>query len=327
MASIRQRNGKWQARVARQGYPAKVQTFSTRGEAERWARRIEVQLDQGDFRREGSAKRLKLADILNRYMEEVTPTMRSAAADRYRLRALAAKPVAQISLTDLTPERVAEFRDQRLREVSAGTVLRDLAYLSAIINHARREWQLDVTNPVSLVRKPSPPPGRERVLTDEEQAALLEALRPIGRRSPWTTLVVEMALATAMRRGELFALTWEQIDIQRRIARLAMTKNGTARTVPLSSGALAVLERIPRTPGNRVFPMVACTFDMSFKRAVARAGLRDLRFHDLRHTAITRMASKLPNLIELAAVSGHKSLRMLQRYYHPRAEDLALKLD
>lgn len=326
MASIRQRNGKWQARVARKGHPTQVQTFLTRSEAQKWARKIEVELDRDNQTPEEKTKRLTLRDLLLRYLEEVTPKLRSCREDRWRIKAMAAKPIAEVSMPGLSPEHVADYRDQRLTEVSAGTVLRELAYLSLIINHARREWRVDVANPVSMVRKPTAPPGRDRVLTEDEELQLLEALKPLRNRSPWTILVVELALATAMRRGELFSLRWDQIDFARRTARLPLTKNGTARTVPLSSAALAVLQQVPKTEDGRVFPLIATTFDTSFKRAVARAGLRDLRFHDLRHTAITRMASKLPNVIELAAVSGHKSLRMLQRYYHPRAEDLAKKL-
>ena len=326
MASIRQRNGKWQARVARKGHPTQVQTFATRSEAQRWARKVEVEIDRGTQTPEAKAKRLSLRDLLLRYLEEVTPTLRSCREDRWRIKAMAAKPIAEVSMAALLPEHVAKYRDQRLTEVSAGTVLRELAYLSLIINHARREWRVDVANPVSMVRKPTAPPGRDRVLTKEEELQLLEALKPLRNRSPWTILVVELALATAMRRGELFSLTWDQIDFTRRTARLPLTKNGTARTVPLSTVAITALHQIPKTDDARVFPLVSTTFDTSFKRAVARAGLRNLRFHDLRHTAITRMAEKLPNVIELAAVSGHRSLRMLQRYYHPKAEDLARKL-
>ena len=129
-----------------------------------------------------------------------------------------------------------------------------------------------------------------------------------------------------MRQGELLALRWERVDLEARTAYLEDTKNGEARTVPLSSRAVAVLEALPRSANGRVFPITAQAVKLSWGRACKRAGIKGLHFHDLRHEATSRLAEKLPNLIELAAVTGHKDLRMLKRYYHPRAADLARKL-
>jgi integrase len=252
--------------------------------------------------------------------------MKGATEDTIRLKAIMRKPIARWSMANLSSARIAAFRDERLKEVSAGTVIRELAYLSAIINHARREWDINVPNPVQMVRKPQSPQARSRVLTDEEVAKLLQALEPTGRRSHWTKPIVLLALATAMRRGELLTLRWEHIDLIGRTAFLPDTKNGDSRTVPLSTAAMQVLAGLPRHVSGAVFPVKFFTLDAAFKRALRCAGLEGVRFHDLRRTAITRMAEKLPNVIELAAVSGHKSLMILKRYYRPTAADLALKL-
>ncbi|MCV2362489.1 site-specific integrase [Paucibacter sp. DJ1R-11] len=326
MASIRQRQGRWQARITREGHPDQVKTFGSKSEAERWARAVEAEMDKGHFVSLAEVQRTTLADIIKRYVREVTPTMKSAPEDTLRLNALARKRIASWSLANLTSSRIAAFRDERLKEVSAGTVIRELAYLSSIFNHARREWGIGLPNPVQLVRKPATPPGRNRVLTAEERQKLLAALEPIGRRSSWTKPLVVLALETAMRRGELLALRWEHINLEQRTAFLPDTKNGTARTVPLSSNAIATLRALPRSITGQVFPLKYFSADAAFKRAVARAGLTDLRFHDLRHTAISNMAERLPNIIELSAVSGHKSLAMLKRYYHVSAAELAKKL-
>jgi integrase len=226
----------------------------------------------------------------------------------------------------LTPAKVAEYRDLRLTEVAAGTVVRELAYLSSIINHGRREWGIHANNPVALVRKPTQPKGRERVLTSAERERLLLELQPTGRRNVWMLPVVVLALETGMRRSELLVLGWGDINLERRTATLHMTKNGEGRVVPLSTTAVQTLTSMPRSICGAVFPITACALAANFDKAVERANLSDLHFHDLRHTAITLMADKLPNVIELAAVSGHKSLKMLQRYYHPDVEDLARKL-
>jgi integrase len=326
MASFRQRNGKWQARVLRDGHPDQTKTFETKGDAEKWARSVESEIDKGQFISVNEAQRNTLGDLIERYLVEVTPSMKGVTEDTIRLKAIMRKPIARWSMANLSAARIAAYRDERLKQVSAGTVIRELAYLSSIINHARREWGINVPNPVQLVRKPQSPQARSKVLTDEEVSRLLHALEPTGRRSHWTKPAVQLALATAMRRGELLSLRWEHVDIQNRTAFLSDTKNGESRTVPLSSTAVQVLAELPRQINGVVIPVKFFTLDAAFNRARKRAGLDDVRFHDLRRTAITRMAEKLPNVIELAAVSGHKSLMVLKRYYRPTATELAKKL-
>ena len=326
MASFRQRGGKWQARVLRNGYPDQTKTFETKAGAEIWARSVESEIDKGQFVSVNEAQRTTLGNVIARYLVEVTPTMKGVTEDTIRLKAIMRKPIARWSMANLSAARIAAFRDERLKEVSAGTVIRELAYLSAIINHARRERGINVPNPVQMVRKPQSPQARSRVLTDEEVSKLLQALEPTGRRSHWTKPAVQLALYTAMRRGELLSLRWEHIDLQGRTAFLPDTKNGDSRTVPLSSAAVQVLAELPRHMSGLVIPVKYFTLDAAFKSGVCRAGLEGVRFHDLRRTAITRMAEKLPNVIELAAVSGHKSLMVLKRYYRPAPIELALKL-
>jgi len=326
MAAIRQRDGKWQARVRRKGFADEVKTFTTRADAERWARSVETEMDRGSYVNRSEAESTTLGDVLERYIADVCPSMRGGIEDTIRLRAMCRTRLAKLSMAALTPMAVAAYRDERLKQVQPGTVIRDLAYLSAIINHARREWGINITNPVASVRKPSAPQGRDRVLSADEESRLLAALAPTGRRNPWLRPMAILSLETAMRRGELLDLRWSNIDLESQTAFLPMTKNGTARTVPLSRKAIVLLKELPRCIDGQVFPIHAPAHHKAFKRACKRAGLVDLHWHDLRHTAITRLATKLPNLIELAAVSGHRSLSMLKRYYHPSATELARKL-
>lgn len=326
MASFRQHGNGWQGRIRRRGYPDITKTFESKADAEKWARALESEIDKGQFVNVSEAQRTTLGDVIARYLAEVTPSMKGANDDTIRLKALMRKPIARWSMANLSAARIANYRDQRLKEVSAGTVIRELAYLSAIINHSRREWGINVPNPVQMVRKPQSPEARSRVLTDEEISKLLQTLEPSGRRSHWTKPAVQLALATGMRRGELLSLLWEHVDLQRRTAFLPNTKNGDSRTVPLSSSAVHILADLPRHISGAVIPVKYFTLEAAFKRGVRRAGLDGIRFHDLRRTAITRMAEKLPNLIELAAVSGHKSLMVLKRYYKPNAAELAKKL-
>ena len=326
MAALRKRsNGHWQARV-RKANQSITKTFINKVDAERWAKQTEVELDKGSFVNLGLAERTTFAEIIERYIAEVLPTMRGGKADYIRLKALSRRPIAKLNMVSLTPQKIAQHRDERLKEIAPATVIRELSYFSSIISFARKEWGININNPVALVARPKNPQGRSRILNANETNALFEALKPTGRRSIWMLPLVRLALETAMRRGELLGLRWEHIDFGRRTIFLQLTKNGTSRTVPLSTHAIQILTEIPRNIDGRVFPVTHEVVSQAFNRARKQAGVKDIRFHDLRHMAITRLAEKLPNLIELSAVSGHKSLAMLKRYYHPNAEQLAEKL-
>jgi integrase len=267
MASLRQHGKGSQARIRRQGYPDITKSFQIRQDAERWARALESELDKGQFVSIDEAQRSTLGDLIGRYLVEVTPTMKGATEDTIRLNAIMRRPIAKWSMANLSAARIAAYRDERLKQVSAGTVIRELACLSSIINHARREWDINVSNPVQLVRKPQSPQARSRVLTNEEIEKLLQALEPQGRRSHWTKPAVQLALATAMRRGELLSLRWENIDLHGRTAFLPDTKNGDSRTVPLSIAAVQVLEGLPKHISRVVIPVKFFSLDAAFKQA------------------------------------------------------------
>lgn len=326
MATLRKRsNGHWQARV-RKANQSITKTFINKLDAERWAKQIEVEIQKGSYTNLLLAERTTFAEIIERYIAEVLPTMRGGKADYIRLKALARRPIAKLNMVSLTPQKIAQHRDERLKEIAPATVIRELSYFSSIITYARKEWGININNPVSLVSKPKNPQGRSRILDATETNALFEALKPTGRRSIWILPLVKLALETAMRRSELLGLRWEHIDLERRTIFLQLTKNGTSRTVPLSTHAIQILTDMPRNLDDRVFPVTHEVVSQAFNRARRQAKVQDVRFHDLRHMAITRLAEKLPNLIELSAVSGHKSLAMLKRYYHPKASELARKL-
>jgi integrase len=232
-------------------------------------------------------------------------------------------PIAELNLTELTPNKIANYRDERLKEIKPNTVIRELAYISSMINHARREWGLGIINPVAQIRKPSQPQGRERVLNDVEMNCLLQELEKIN---PYLKSLCKFALETAMRRGELMSILWKNINFEKRVAFLPITKNGRSRSIPLSTKAIEILNLLPRDIEGRVFPLNKQTVSILFLRATRRAEIENFHFHDLRHMALTRLSSKFTNILELAAISGHSELKMLQRYVHIKAEDLVKRM-
>jgi integrase len=324
MASIRNRNNKWQARVIRKGHNTITKTFLTRQDSEKWARSIEIEIDRGTFINTDFAQKTLFKEILQKYLDDVAPNMRSADNQIIRVRKLMKHPIAEVNMAHLSPKHMADYRDERLKVIKPNTVIRELAILSSVINHARREWGLNVINPVTMIKKPSSTQGRDRILNDEEFGRLFIELEKI---SPWYKPLVEFALETAMRRGELMSLVWANVNFEKSVAFLPITKNGDSRYVPLSSKAIRIIKSLPRGIDGRVFPLNKGTVSILFLRAVRRAKVEDFHFHDLRHTAITRLASIFSNPMEIAAISGHKSLSMLLRYTHFTAEDLVRKLN
>ena len=325
MATLRQRKERWQARVQRKGYENIAKSFILKTDAIQWARSIEIQIDRGTYLNNYLARKTSFADIILRYVKEVAPRLRSFREETYRLTKLAKHPIAQYKMAELTSAKIAKYRDERLLSVSDGTVRRELSIISSIIEYARTEWNQNLaSNPVTAIKKPKASRSRNRILTDDEKERLLDALE---QYNPLMKLAVEFALETAMRRGEIVSLMWRNINFEKRTAYLPMTKNGEYRYVPLSTKAVSILQNLPQSEHERVFQLEAQTLSTGFKRCTKRADVIDMHFHDLRHCAITNLSSKFSNVLELAAISGHKSLNMLKRYTHIKAEDLVKKLD
>jgi integrase len=332
MASFRKRGPyQWQAQVRKKGHPLQTKTFDTRAAAETWARAIEVEMDQGTFISRAEAESTTLKELLERYLQEITPLKKGAATEATRILAFIKHPLAQRIVAGIRGVDIARYRDERLAEVSPATVKRDLTILSHLFEVTRKEWSIHVLNPVREIKLPPHSNARDRRLQtgkdgeESEEERLLEACREA--RNPHLLPIVRLALETAMRQGELISLRWENIDLDRRIAHLPDTKNGESRTVPLSTTAIKVLRALPRSINNRVFPgLTTEAVKRSYTRAVRRTGIENLRFHDLRHEATTRLFEKGLNIMEVASITGHKDLRMLRRYTHLKAEDLARKL-
>jgi len=329
MATIRKRNDKWQARVQRSGQTSIAKSFNTKADAIKWSRNIESQLDLGTLAPKQTMPRLR--PMLERYVYEVTPSKKGASQERYRAARMMKTKLADMFMDKITGEVVAKYRDQRLTEVSNNTVRLELAFLSVVFEQSRKEWGMAVSNPVRQIRMPKPGKPRTRRLEAGEEEALLTACAASGAH--YLHSFVVLAIESGMRFGELAGVLWKHVDLDKRTIYLPDSKNGQARTVPLSTRAVAAIQILPRTISGRLFTAKPGSVRSAFLIAVQKAKafslegmLQNLRFHDLRHEAVTRMFEKGLNAIEVGMISGHKTLSMLQRYTHIRANDLALKL-
>lgn len=324
MATVRQRGDKWQCRVQRHEYKEVSKSFATKEDALRWARGIERQMDLGQYAPSEPVDTTLLSELLARYEIEVTPTKKGAAQERYRLAVLKADKIAGQPAKDLSAADIAGFRDRRIKVVKQITTLHDLCTLSAVFEHARLEWCMQIVNPVRAIRKPSMGKGRDRRLGDGEYEKLLAELRK--GRSAWVAPLFEFSVETACRRGEGLALQWSDVDLAKRLAVFRDTKTGDDRVIPLSTRAVRVLEALPRNIKGKVFPIPATTVRTAFEHACQRARIENLRWHDLRHEGVSRLHELGLSTIEVASISGHKTLACLARYSHMKAERLALKL-
>ena len=282
----------------------------------------------------GDTRQRFLSEIMDRYVHEVSPRKRGSM-DRYQMRPLVLA-LGQLSLFNLKPTHLTSYRQRRLKEVSPTTVAKEMGLFCHVLKVAADEWGYAIRlEPFRAVSKPSPRSGRTRRLEAGESERLVEALSAC--RNPVIRSVFEFAVATGMRRSEVLSLTWPNIDLKNRVAFLPLTKNGEARRVPLSSQAMLVLqERLKatqRTPEGLtdpscelVFPISANAVRLAWERVRQKAGIKDLRFHDLRHEAISRFFEIGLSVPEVALISGHKDARMLFRYTQLRAENVAQKL-
>ena len=330
MASV-QRYGKgWRVQLCVKGQRDSG-TFRTKPEAEAWAVRRRDEMLALKMGRGGEVKTLR--DAIERYRDEVTPTKRGERWEAVRLNSWLtsldhrALPLHK-KLADLTPEDIAAWRDSRQAKGKGGnTVLREMGVLSAVLEHSRREWKWLQVNPVKDVRKPRTPDHRERIITPEEVKAVCEQLgyredAPVTTASQAVAVGFLLALETGMRCGEVFGLMWG--DVFPNYVRLRQTKT-VPREVPLSTEARRLIERMRGRDTVEVFAVPVRSVDTLFRRARERAGLEGFTFHDSRHSAATRLATKI-DALTLCKMFGWKNTSQALVYYNPKASDIAARL-
>lgn len=345
MASIRRRGNRWHVQVRRKDHPPICKAFAQRKDAEVWGRDTERKLDRGEEPGEPAAVHT-VAELLRRYANVVSPTKRGGEVEQVRLKAMVRHSIGKVMAGKLTTAALATWRDERLHTVSGSTVVRELGLLHRVMVTASHEWGVQVPLSVfQFVNKPKQGQGRVRRLPAQAADALLAACA--GSSNPFLAPAVTLALETGMRRGEIVALQWSAIDFTTGLICIGEAKNGHSRLIPMTERARSVLTALQDAEKARPVDATGSAIHQAFEHARERAkkalqahatggqdvaqrraleALQGLRFHDLRHEAISRFFEKGLTMVEAAEVSGHRTLAMLKRYAHADVERIAQKL-
>lgn len=328
MATFERVGKRWKAIVRKKGFPKRTKTFDTKKEANIWAVDYENSLSQGvDI---NAIKYLTFEVLIKRYLAEETIKKKTAKDEVLRLNRFLNdfSYIANKSANEVSPFDVATWKAEREKSVMGSTVNREWTSLSAIYTHAIKSWGLPLRdNPFTLVKRPEKSKPRDQRISEKDIKSFLDALgyeemsviKLSRHKVAWCFL---FAIETAMRAGEILKL--ENSDINGRLALLRDTKNGDDRKVPLSKKALELIECLPNG-----FPVgiSSASLDATFRK-YRPAELRHINFHDTRHEALSRMAKKIHNPMDLAKISGHKDLKiLLNTYYNPDDDHLASLLD
>lgn len=275
-----------------------------------------------------------MKEALDTYRAKVSILKKGYQQERYRIEQINRSFLADMVVREVTSVDIATYRDQRLQDLnpkthkplSPATVRLEMSLLSNFFDIARIEWGYCDDNPVKKVRKPKPPPGRDRRLTPREDRLIMRYAHGYG--NPELYSIVVLALETAMRQGEILGLTWEHVNLKSRVAHLPATKNGSKRDVPLSIKARDALVRLGVKTSGRIFAYTKEGLKSTWRFMMIKLKIEDLHFHDLRHEACSRFFELgTLDVMEVAAISGHKSLAMLKRYTHLKAQRLVRKLE
>jgi integrase len=313
-------SGTYKALVRMKGWPTTSKTFRLKRDAVDWGRRTEDEMVRGTYISRTGSEKMTAQDALQRYLVEVTPTKKPTTQRSENTTAQhLINFLGKYSMAALSSELVASYRDHRIAAGKSNNTVRiELALLSNLFTIAIQEWGLGLThNPVANIRKPSPGRGRDRRLSDDEEARLMIAVN--SHSNPMLGWVVRLAIETGMRQSEILNLRVGDVDLGSRIVRLSDTKNNCARTVPLTAAAAATFKTAIEHPlrplkTNLIFygepgkdgkrrPYQFAKIWGEIKTAVK---IDDLHFHDLRHEAVSRLVEGGLSDQEVASISGHK---------------------
>lgn len=338
MASITQRSGSYRVRIFRKNDKPISKSFSSELEATQWLKKTQAQLELGLYQEEVKNKvnlKVGFCEAVEKYIPAHSVHKGNHKTEAGILRILASRWEGRC-LNTISKQDIVLLKDELLAKGrAASTVNHYLNALSQLYQIAINEWGLKLTNPITGIKRMSEPPGRMKRLSVEAETTLLACCHEL--HLDYLADIIAVAIETGMRCGEILSMRWEDMDFINRKVLLRDTKNGDSRQVPLSSRVKRILEQLSsKDTGDLVFPYCRWTIRRHYTKVVKQSAKAHkvvqnpfigLRFHDLRHEALSRLSDKGLNVVELAHISGHKTLSMLRRYTHPNHEILLSKLD
>ena len=243
----------YRATVDRVGFKRTSKTFDNKTDANKWARRLERQIDLGELHDYSEASKLTLGDIIRRYIAEGKHLDKKDVMVKTRLNNLLKDSISDLNLLRLSTKHIAEYRDRVLKAWSPNTFNNHKSLLSVVIDTAITEWGVYIPlNPVRHIKRVPIPPARERVLTLHEYDRLMKALQM--NDSIYLKPLVQFCLETACRQGEALSLMRENINWKKKTCTFMDTKNKDNRIVALSETAYFILTTLPKTMNGKVFP-------------------------------------------------------------------------
>ena len=320
--------GTFRALVRRKGSKTLCQTFNKRKDAERWARQVEADLEAGRvIQRAGGPT---VGDAIKAYRELRETGRRDIAPgsnEHYMLEHLD-RDFGDTPVAGLTPQRIAAFCKRRAED-GAGpyTVNMEVSKLGTALKYAAITLHAQWGDPVGGARPLlehlgliGPGQSRDRRPTPEELVRLK------AKAPPMLADIIDFAIATCMRRGEIVRAEWRDVDeaamlLTIRDRKHPRRKAGNHEVIPLLGDALAIIQRQPRT-GERIFPVSAEWVSDAFLLACRVCEIENLHFHDMRHEATSRLFEAGLAIEQVALVTGHRSWNMLRRYTQLRPESL-----
>lgn len=332
MATFRKVGSAWRAEVCVNGVRRSA-TRDTKTQAKDWAVKMEAELK---LNKPGSKSVHTLRETLERYKTDESPKKKGARWEELRIDAfIRTLPFIDWPMNDITTPVWAKWRDDRLKQVSPGTVNREMTLLYAVYGVARVEWHWVDHAPLKDVKRPADTPPRDRRISAEEIQVICSALGyadglAVETLSQQIAVAFLLALETAMRAGEITGLTWGDVNLDGWFVTIPRSKNGDSRQVPLSGRAVELLRMLEGIDPTKCFTVTAASLDALFRKARKRAAVflpevATLHFHDTRHEAITQLSKKL-TVIQLARMVGHRDLKSLMIYYNETASELAALL-
>jgi len=324
---VRKMRNKWQCLVRMKGTSIS-QSFYNKSDATRWGKMKEVEIENGTYIKDLKLTSMRLKDLLQLYLEKALHISRRPKILKYEVEMLRCTPLARNTLAHLSPKKIAEFRDDRLKAgKSRSTVRAYLKILSRAITIGRKELGIPLThNPFELVEKPKPNAARERTLENNELKRLFKVCNACTSFHFLGTFA-EILYLTLCRRGELLRLKRDDVNFINRIAVLQETKADKPRTIAISPRVTELLKSLPGSVDGVFFPVRSISsFEKAFQRAVKNADIKDFHMHDLRHCGAQHLIEDEGwSTIELMQQGGWTSGGMAKRYANISPKHLAKK--